>query len=346
MTAFRREGGAEELRISTKGYEFLLQNVHVQMWRFVQQYLTDGNQLEILSFLCQLSYCRVGQDYPVKALSKAQQALLDEFVGFGLIYRRSAVSRPSKGSKPSKPSSRFYPTSVACNLLMGPSGIRNSGGMTETATSNNPTPSSGPSPSSSGNNNNRSSKQQPGVVNLSHFETIVQTNFQVVAYTTNDLHFRMLGLFAELKTVLPNAIIAVITRRAFQAALADGITAAQVLSFLETNLHPLAQQRRVKASGSKNSSTGAQVIPETVREQLHLWEQERDRVKYDQGVLHTFGASHSTEGFRELVEVTIDMDVHLWSDPGTKTLIVKQTRPDEVDVVGEYMRQQSRHSHS
>jgi hypothetical protein len=72
----------------------------------------DHDRDGILTFLFQLSYCRPGSYYPVEALTKVQRRLLDKFMSFGLIYRRSETS------------SRFYPTNVAINLIFGASGIR------------------------------------------------------------------------------------------------------------------------------------------------------------------------------------------------------------------------------
>lgn len=42
----------------------------------------------VLRFLFQLSFCRVGQDYPIAALGPQEELLLNKFVEFGFIYRR------------------------------------------------------------------------------------------------------------------------------------------------------------------------------------------------------------------------------------------------------------------
>ena len=59
---------------------------------------------EILTFLFQLSYCRVGLAYPAAALTPAQRTLLGKFADLGLIYATGP---------------RFYPTAVAVNLIFG-----------------------------------------------------------------------------------------------------------------------------------------------------------------------------------------------------------------------------------
>jgi len=107
----RRRGGRKEgnLRITNAGIDFLLKDVHVQVWRFVEYVISheEASRDDILTFLFQLSYCRVGQSYPVGALTPAQQTLLQKFTSFGLIFQYE------------KYSSRFYPTAVAVNLIFG-----------------------------------------------------------------------------------------------------------------------------------------------------------------------------------------------------------------------------------
>ena len=76
----------------------------------------------------------------------------------------------------------------------------------------------------------------------------------------------MLGLFCQLKAILPNAVVATITRRSLMDALEDGIGADQILGFLTANAHPRALDRKGGA------------VPETVRDQIRLWEKERNRI--------------------------------------------------------------------
>jgi len=105
-----KEGkGRRHLRITNAGIDFLLKDVHLQVWRFVAYVIAHeaASRDEILTFLFQLSYCAVGRPYPVRALSPTQQALLEKFISFGLIYQDDRHSR------------HFYPTAVAVNLIFG-----------------------------------------------------------------------------------------------------------------------------------------------------------------------------------------------------------------------------------
>jgi len=101
--------------ITSKGYDFMLQDVHLQVWQLVLQYLThfcekqanaDQIRKEALLFLFALSHCKVGTAYNVSRLSGIEKQVMLHFQGFGLIMV-------------DKPSGMFYPTRVAVNLLSG-----------------------------------------------------------------------------------------------------------------------------------------------------------------------------------------------------------------------------------
>jgi hypothetical protein len=87
------------------------------VWRFVEYCIAHESDArdEILTFLFQLSYCRVGAAYPTAALSPAQRTLLRKFADLGLIY----VPPPAGAGAGQSSCVRFYPTAVAVNLIFG-----------------------------------------------------------------------------------------------------------------------------------------------------------------------------------------------------------------------------------
>ena len=62
--------------ITSKGYEFMLQEHSKQLWQFILQYLhalgdhkeCDAIRSEALLFLIGLSFCRIGCAYPLNCL--------------------------------------------------------------------------------------------------------------------------------------------------------------------------------------------------------------------------------------------------------------------------------------
>ncbi|KAJ3084037.1 RNA polymerase II transcription factor B 52 kDa subunit [Rhizoclosmatium hyalinum] len=102
----------EDLRITNKGFQFLLQDVNEQVWGFLLQYLEMSEQLgmdpvDVLNFFFQLGSLEFGQDYSVDVLTDTQKQMLEDLKHFGLVYQRR------------KKSSRFYPTRLATSLTSG-----------------------------------------------------------------------------------------------------------------------------------------------------------------------------------------------------------------------------------
>jgi transcription initiation factor TFIIH subunit 4 len=98
------------LKITNKGFQFLLQDVKVQVWAFLQQYLDMAEEMgldliEGINFLFQLALMQLGESYTVDLLTKTQKFMFDDLCHIGIIYQRK------------KKSSRFYPTRLATSLI-------------------------------------------------------------------------------------------------------------------------------------------------------------------------------------------------------------------------------------
>ncbi|CAM9837137.1 unnamed protein product, partial [Ectocarpus sp. 8 AP-2014] len=90
-----------------------------------------GCRDELLAFLFQLSYCKVGDAYPLGALTQTQRDLAQDFVELGLLFKRKAKS------------TRFYPTSIAVNLIFGSSPSGDAGGAGGGGAQRKPQPAGG-----------------------------------------------------------------------------------------------------------------------------------------------------------------------------------------------------------
>jgi len=103
---------ADELQITNKGFQFLLQDVNTQVWAFLIQYLNMVDDLkmdlvEVLNFLFQLGSLQLGTDYSIESLTPTQQQMLNDLKHLGIIYQRKRSSK------------RFYPTRLATSLTSG-----------------------------------------------------------------------------------------------------------------------------------------------------------------------------------------------------------------------------------
>lgn len=106
---------------------------------------------------------------------------------------------------------------------------------------------------------------------------IVETNYRVYAYTDSPLQIALLSLFVDLKYRFPKFCLGLLTRESVRRALRSGITADQMINFLNINLHP----DMCKGKEKKRQ------IPPTVTDQIKLWEIERDRFTFKDGVLYS-----------------------------------------------------------
>ncbi|KAM4643573.1 LOW QUALITY PROTEIN: general transcription factor IIH subunit 4 [Amazona ochrocephala] len=102
---------------------------------------------------------------------------------------------------------------------------------------------------------------------------LVETNYRIYAYTDSELQIALIALFSELLYRFPNLVVAQVTRDSVQAAIANGITLTRIIHFLRTRAHPVMAKQ-------------TPVLPPTITDQIRLWELERDRLRFSEGVLY------------------------------------------------------------
>ncbi|KAL3938031.1 MAG: hypothetical protein SGBAC_006970 [Bacillariaceae sp.] len=302
-------GDPEEapLVITRKGYDFMLQDSTQQVWHFVLQYLQSierqGNEKavvfkrEALLVLVCLSYAKFGECYASAVLSKDGRRIVRDLALFGLLYVKKV------GKK-----SIFYPTRIAMQLVGGAEASSSSksgkrgggGGMWSWSSKALDGALAHPYPSDS-----------------SHLAIIVQTNFQLCAYTTSELHVSMLGLFCEVQTIrrLPNVVFMSITRDSIKGAFALGIQAHQILRFLEKHAHP------------KLRTGTTSPIPSNVVDQVYLWDRERHRVEWNQVFMHQCVLDGE---FYAVRQYTLELQAHAWSNAGRNQLFIKYPFAEQV----------------
>ncbi|BFZ20616.1 hypothetical protein BsWGS_23655 [Bradybaena similaris] len=144
---------------------------------------------------------------------------------------------------------------------------------------------------------------------------IVETNYRIYAYTDSPLQVALLALFSETLYRFPNMLVANLSRTSVRAALARGITADQILHFLRSHAHP---------EMLKNNP----IIPATISDQIKLWELERDRFKFSDGVMYNQFLSQSD--FELLRNYAKDIGVLVWEMAEKRVIIVTKSGHDEV----------------
>ncbi|VEN54900.1 unnamed protein product [Callosobruchus maculatus] len=146
---------------------------------------------------------------------------------------------------------------------------------------------------------------------------IVETNYRVYAYTDSNLQVALISLFTELIYRFPNLVVGVITRDSVRQALRGGITADQIIGYLKQHAHP-----QTYTSESKNP------LPPTVVDQIKLWELERNRLTYSEGVLYSQFLSQAD--FNVLKEYAKTNGWLIWCNKEKRTLVINKSAHDDV----------------
>lgn len=123
---------------------------------------------------------------------------------------------------------------------------------------------------------------------------IMTFNFILILLTESPLQIALLTLFIELNYRFPKFIAGFITRDSVRAAFKFGITAKQITHYLTMHAHP-----------NMHLGKRSTVIPSTIIDQIFLWEQERNRLTFSEGVLYSqFNSQPDYELLRKYANVS------------------------------------------
>lgn len=200
-----------------------------------------------MSFLFTLGSLELGIAYSTSNLTPTQNIMLDDLADFGLVYR------------PPNNRSHYYPTRLATTLTSDSPALPNTS-TTQTSTTGTVSASSDAA----------STANEKGYI-------ILETNYRLYAYTSTALPIAILSLFSALQTRYPNLITARLTKQSTLRAIATGIRADQIISYLTTHAHPILRAHHAK--------TGGPILPPTVVDQIRLWEREGNRMDATPGFL-------------------------------------------------------------
>lgn len=146
---------------------------------------------------------------------------------------------------------------------------------------------------------------------------VIETNYRIYAYTESPLQIALLTLFIELNYRFPKFIAGFITRESVRAAFKFGITAKQITHYLTMHAHPNMQ------IGGR-----ATVIPSTIIDQIFLWEQERNRLTFNDGVLYS--QFNSQPDYELLRKYANDLGVIIFENTSRRLLVVTTSGHEEV----------------
>ncbi|RLV95432.1 RNA polymerase II transcription factor B subunit 2 [Spathaspora sp. JA1] len=322
---------ASNLKITNTGFQFLLQDVNAQIWTLLLQYLNLTQELnmdpvDVLNFIFVLGSLELGKSYAVSSLSATQVSMLADLKDYGLVYQRTDTS------------GRFYPTRLATTLTSDSSALKTPAMAVEQALE-------------SVEDKEAVQISAPGNIQGT---VIIETNFKVYSYTNSPLEIAILNLFVHLRTRFANMVCGQITRESIRNALYNGITADQIIRFLETHAHPqmkvLAKEKLDKkiefdTSHNINTAGGApqsqalrpdgsvaqhklEILPPNVVDQIKLWQLELDRIQTFDGYL--FKDFPNQQEFDKLSSYASELGVLIWQDKIKKKFFVTKDGMSQV----------------
>ena len=129
-----------------------------------------------------------------------------------------------------------------------------------------------------------------------------------------------------------------LTRDSVRQAFRSGITAEQIVDYLKSHAHPEMLKRTLShnvdtsvASGHRtdvNNVAKKSPLPLTVIDQIKLWELEKNRLQFMDGVLYNqFLSQNDYNSLRDHAQST---DSIIWSNDKTRVMIVSKTGHDDV----------------
>ncbi|CCF59694.1 hypothetical protein KAFR_0H02850 [Kazachstania africana CBS 2517] len=311
------------LKITNEGFQFLLQEINSQIWTLLLQYLKMSESLqmdpvEVLNFIFMLGALEIGKAYSIDGLTETQKTMLRDFRDYGIIFQKNLTSKS------------FYPTNLAIMLTSDTRSIlRTASGAMDSVLRQNKEDSKKQTSGDNVTEDTANDIEQIGLENQEGRDgsLIIETNFKLYSYSNSPLQIAILSLFVHLKSRFVNMVTGQITRESIRRALVNGITADQIIAYLETHAHPrmrrLAEEKlEKKLELDPNSKDTLQILPPTVVDQIKLWQLELDRViTYDGSLYSDF--ENSTE-YNMLSKYAQDIGVLIWKDDKKRKFFVSK----------------------
>jgi len=347
--------------ITQIGYEWMLKNTTSQLWLLLIIYLDGaggsgddeedeessdesggdssgeegggeeehrimlGKQISILHLMFRIRCMKLGDSFMYDELNEVQQESIDVFEGLGMIRK---IKRSGSGDGQDEAARRMirmalYPTHLGMTCMQG-AFSSNDRAATTNATNHNENVGSTSSSTSVAGTVLTMASSSSSASSTVPLHVIVETNFHIYIYlyTESPMYEELLKYFIDIEFYTPNMICGMMTRQSVKSAMDKGITAQQILDFIQEHAHPTmierAQENNKGSSNSRNS-----VVPENVRDQLMLWFQETKKFAVNDAKL--YNNFESVELYRMVLEYANKKGALLASyDSSTSNILEQQ----------------------
>jgi len=138
---------------------------------------------------------------------------------------------------------------------------------------------------------------------------ILESNYRLYAYTDSRLQIALIALFCEIHYRFPNVVIGLITRDSVRQAFKGGMSAQQIINYLLMHAHPNVRDKEYP-------------IPDTVIDQINLWEKEREKFLFTEGRLYSqFNSQSDFDLLRKYAE---DHGFLIYDNPTARVVVVHE----------------------
>jgi len=274
----------------------------------------EGNADQLLTFFISLNQMKIGKCCRISGMNPANKAVLEQFILF-LDHIGVLVIQEIKFSE-QQTESIFYPTPlsklVLCNVqdtALFASAMESPHVSSDMLTALIPHCSVLPSMYGMSVNNlgqlihegraeelTEKGKILSEVQALAHAlcpciteGILVESNFKIFGYSTSSKMISLTSRFSVIKVLTPSMVNSILSRRSVHAAFALGLSASEIIEFLEFSGHYAVRAMR--------SNTTKLMIPENVRIQIQMWEMERKRLQFRKATLFEFNREQDLEVF-------------------------------------------------
>lgn len=275
-------------RITSQGFQFLLQDQQTQVWSLLLHYLSNAAELgmdptDILNFIFKLGTLELGKGHAINQLSPQYRKVLEELAELGIVYVNNgifyAAIELTAQNEMDKHANIVNVGTDQGQLVGDPNESKKNGGIST------------------------SLNDEDGFI-------IIETNYRLYAYTDSPLQISILNLFCSLKSRFANLVIGRLTRNSSRRAMANGITADQIVQYLQAN------------------QKGGGALPPTIIDQIRLWQLELDRFKQAPGFL--FKDFASVKQYAAVAQYAEDMGALLWKNDRTRIFFVDERSVKDV----------------
>jgi transcription initiation factor TFIIH subunit 4 len=282
----------EPLVVTEAGFRYLLLPRASQLWLLLQHYLgaaeaLGGDPPAVVSFLLRLSFLPPHLAQPTAGATPSERRLLGDLSTLGMLYifgggagvdadadaDGDAMDADVDADAAAAPDDGawYCPTPLASAVAAGLA---------------------------------QSSGARPVEGHI-----IVETNYRVYAYTSSPLELAVLRFFVRPEYRLPNLFVGSLTRESVTAALACGITAEQVVAYLQQHAHPHVAAR-------------VPAVPETVADQVRLWARDTQRLRASPATL--YDDFPSAEAYAAAAAHARGLDALLWHDDAKRVFVARR----------------------